>query len=99
MTLTSPEKKKEEEDKAFIPLEERLSLEDFAIEQLIGIGNFGKVMLAFNKKKQEYSALKIIQKKSIENIQYSNHLLTELKVMHYLKDIHCPSIVKIKSQF
>jgi len=73
------------------------SIGDFQIEQTIGIGSFGKVVLAFNTLKGHYSALKIISKSSVETMKYSDHILTELKVMHEIKNQGFAGVVCIKS--
>lgn len=71
---------------------------DFELQQTIGTGNFGKVVHAISKKHaEEESALKIITKSSIETMKYANHVLTELKVMQFLKQFNFPGFVKLKN--
>lgn len=93
-TDDSPSKFK---DKAQISNDKKPSINDFRIEQTIGVGSFGKVVLAFNLKRNEYSALKVIAKDSVESMKYSNHILTELRVMHELKEFQFPGVITIKS--
>ena len=62
----TPERPTVERDEAYVKPEDKPCLDDFTIEQTIGVGNFGKVMLAFNNKTKQHSALKVIAKSKIE---------------------------------
>ncbi|MGB1599220.1 MAG: hypothetical protein ACPIOQ_41105, partial [Promethearchaeia archaeon] len=59
---------------------------DFELEGVIGIGNFGKVHKAFNKKELRVCALKVLRKESVAQMKHVDHIINELEVLQYLSD-------------
>lgn len=40
-------------------------IQDFELDVIVGIGNFGKVYKAYNKKENRFCALKVLEKESV----------------------------------
>ena len=59
---------------------------DFEIKEVIGIGNFGKVHYARNKKENRPCALKILKKESVAQMKHVDHIINEREVLQYLSD-------------
>jgi hypothetical protein len=60
---------------------------DFEVRQVIGIGNFGKVHFAINKKeKGRPCALKVLKKESVAQMKHVDHIINEREVLQYLSD-------------
>lgn len=57
---------------------------DFELEGVIGIGNFGKVHQAFNKRERRVCALKVLRKESVAQMKHVDHIINELEVLQYL---------------
>ena len=68
------------------------SLENYTFIKTIGEGTFGKVKLAIHKLTQEKVAIKILEKKKINNEKDLERIKKEIK---YLKMLNHPNIVKI----
>ena len=82
-------------------LRSRPKVSDFEIQELIGIGNFGKVHKAFNNRDQRVCALKIITKESVAGGKHIDHIISEKEVLDYLTDSEpsCPFLVKFFNSF
>lgn len=69
----------------------------------IGIGNFGRVVKAFNESENRWCALKILQKDTIRQMKHVEHVIYERENLMYLSDKHhreeCPYIVRLFSAF
>ena len=68
------------------------SLENYTFIKTIGEGTFGKVKLAIHKLTQEKVAIKILEKKKINNEKDLERIKKEIK---YLKMLNHPNIIKI----
>ena len=68
------------------------SLANYTFIKTIGEGTFGKVKLAFHKLTQEKVAIKILEKKKINNEKDLERIKKEIK---YLKMLNHPNIIKI----
>ena len=83
--------------------ENKPKISDFQIQELIGVGNFGKVMKAYNIVRKQLCALKIVRKESIALMKHADHMINELEVLKMLSsrasDNECPTIMKIHSSF
>jgi serine/threonine protein kinase len=64
---------------------ETLSLDDFEIIKLIGVGGFGKVFLCKKRSTGEILALKRLRKKLIEAKGQSAHVRTEKEVLEFTR--------------
>lgn len=72
----------------------------------MGIGNFGKVYKANNKKERRNCALKVLLKESVARMKQADHIISEREVLQYLKfknedlgNERCPFIMDIFSSF
>jgi len=54
---------------------------DFDILEVVGIGNFGKVHKAFNKRENRVCALKILKKESVAQMKHVDHIINEREVL------------------
>lgn len=59
---------------------------DFELEGVAGIGNFGKVLKAYNKREKRVCALKVLRKESVAQMKHVDHIINELEVLQYLAD-------------
>jgi len=59
---------------------------DFELEGVVGIGNFGKVHKAYNKREKRVCALKVLRKESVAQMKHVDHIINELEVLQYLAD-------------
>lgn len=69
---------------------------------MVGVGNFGKVLRAYNKVEKRFCALKVIEKESIALMKHTDHIISEKNVLSYLtrkeEDSEgCPFLLKIYS--
>ena len=59
---------------------------DFELQEVVGMGNFGKVHKAFNKKANRVCALKVLIKESVAQMKHVDHIINEREVLQYLTD-------------
>ena len=60
---------------------------DFEIQECIGIGNFGEVHKAINKKEgNRVCALKALRKESVAQMKHVDHIINEREVLQYLQE-------------
>lgn len=55
------------------------------------------MVFATNMNTNKDCALKVIAKNSIETMKYSEHIISELRVMHFLKQFNFVGFVQIRS--
>jgi protein kinase A len=72
------------------PLNKTAKLEDFQLQRTIGTGSFARVMLV--KHGNQSLALKIMEKKSIVELNQVQHILSEKRI---LQAINSPFIVNL----
>jgi serine/threonine protein kinase len=77
----SPLLKEAKKEKAVKP-----KITDFDIMEVVGIGNFGKVHKAYNKKSERIVALKVLKKESVAAMKHVDHIINEREVLQYLSD-------------
>ena len=68
--------------------QQRYKITDFRLEGVIGIGNFGKVYKAINRKEDRICALKCLKKESVAEMKHVDHVVNEREVLQYLTDIN-----------
>lgn len=56
-------------------------ISDFDLMEIVGIGNFGKVHKAFNKKSNRLCALKVLKKESVAAMKHVDHIINEREVL------------------
>ena len=61
--------------------EQRPKISDFEINEVVGIGNFGKVYKAYNKKYERICALKVLKKESVAAMKQVDHIISEREVL------------------
>ena len=61
-------------------------ISDFELQEVIGLGNFGKVIKAFNKMTNKLVALKVLNKDNIAQMKHVDHVINEREVLKYLSD-------------
>lgn len=54
---------------------------DFELMEVVGIGNFGKVHKALNKKDNRIVALKVLKKESVAGMKHVDHVINEREVL------------------
>ena len=57
-------------------------IKDFELDQVVGAGSFAKVYKAYNKKSEEWVALKIVKKESVAAMKHVDHILNEWNVLN-----------------
>ena len=57
---------------------------DFDILEVVGIGNFGEVHKAFNKKENRVCALKALRKENVAQMKHVDHIINEREVLQFL---------------
>lgn len=73
------------------------SLDDFFLDKVIGIGSFGKVLLAQHKETDEVFAIKVLSKKAIKQRDEVKHIMAERNVL--LKNLKHPFLVGLHYSF
>ena len=73
-----------------------ISIHDFSLLKVLGIGSYGKVMLVRKNETGELLAMKILKKEHLIQKNQVVHTMTERKV---LETIHHPFIVNLKYAF
>lgn len=58
-----------------------MRIEDFELGQIIGAGNFAKVIKCFNKRTNEWVALKKIKKENVAAMKHVDHIINERTVL------------------
>lgn len=56
-------------------------ISNFEFYELIGIGNFGKVVKAYNKKEKRMCALKVLNKENVAAMKHVEHIINEREVL------------------
>lgn len=56
-------------------------ISNFDLYEIIGIGNFGKVVKAYNKKEKRECALKVLNKESVAQMKHVEHIINEREVL------------------
>ena len=76
-------------------------IKEFEQHEIIGVGNFGKVVRAFNKTAQRLCALKSLKKENVAQMKQVDHIISEREVLQYLSEMNnlCPFIMSIYSSF
>lgn len=60
---------------------------DFDVQEVVGIGGFGRVYKAINKKEgNRVCALKVLKKESVAQMKHVDHIISEREVLQYLID-------------
>jgi serine/threonine protein kinase len=54
--------------------------------EVVGIGGFGKVHKAYNKRSGMTCALKVLKKESVAAMKHVDHIINEREVLQYLSD-------------
>lgn len=73
-----------------------MRITDFEVDKIIGIGHFGKVHKAWNKRQNRWVALKALQKDQVAEMSHVEHVINEREILFYLQDINTP-IIKIRN--
>lgn len=84
------------EEKLENPEHNTATVDDFCIIKTLGTGSFGRVMLVRNKLTQVYSAMKILEKKTIIKTKQVGHTIDERKI---LQAVNFPFLVKLEYHF
>ena len=76
-------------------------ISDFDLQEVVGIGNFGKVNKAYNKVQKRVVALKVLVKESVAAMKQVEHIISEKEVLEYLSGFknECPFVMGIFSSF
>ena len=74
---------------------------DFDLQEVVGIGNFGKVHKAYNRNREMVVALKVLVKESVAKMKQVDHIISEREVLQYLTQLEesCPFVMKLFSSF
>ena len=81
---------------------QKSKIQDFDLNEVIGIGNFGKVHKAYNHRLKRVCALKVLVKESVAKMKQVEHIISEKEVLEYLSSKgtnECPFIMGIFSSF
>ena len=62
-------------------------IEDFQLHEQVGIGNFGRVIRAFNSRREREVALKILPKENIAQMKHSDHVVNERESLAHLTEL------------
>ncbi len=73
-----------------------LSIQDFALMKVIGVGSYGKVMLVRKNDTGELLAMKVLRKEHLIKRNQVEHTKTERRVLEVVKH---PFIVKLRYAF
>jgi len=66
---------------------EKPKITDFDVQEVVGIGGFGRVYKAINKKENNrVCALKVLKKESVAQMKHVDHIISEREVLQYLID-------------
>lgn len=77
--------------------EKGASLDDFYLMKVIGVGSFGKVLLAKHKETEQVFAIKVLSKKAIKQRDEVKHIMAERNVL--LKNLKHPFLVGLHYSF
>lgn len=61
-----------------------MRITDFEVDKIIGIGHFGKVHKAWNKRQNRWVALKALQKDQVAEMSHVEHVINEREILFYL---------------
>ena len=59
----------------------RPKITDFDLQEIVGIGNFGKVHKAYNNRDKRICAIKILKKESVAQMKHVDHIISEREVL------------------
>ena len=59
----------------------RPKITDFELKEVVGIGNFGKVHKAYNKRDKRVCAIKILKKEGVAQMKQVDHIISEREVL------------------
>ena len=65
------------------------------IFSLLKLGSFARVRLAEENKSKNYYAIKIMKKEELIKLGQVDHIMSEMKIMNYLKHPFIVNIIKI----
>ena len=65
-------------------------IKDFELDQIVGAGAFAKVHKAYNKKNEEWVALKVVKKESVAAMKHVDHILNERNVLRFITQAQVP---------
>jgi len=70
------------------------------LQEIVGIGSFGKVQKAFNTKQNRVCVLKIIGKEIVPRMKHASHLISEHEVLRFLenKNVKYPSTLNVEAE-
>ena len=63
------------------------TIEHFQLHEQVGIGNFGRVIRAYNSRREREVALKILPKENIAQMKHSDHVVNERESLAHLTEL------------
>jgi len=91
------EKEKERYEEIWkAPAQQTACLDHFELLKTLGTGSFGRVMLVQHKNKDDYYAMKILDKQKVVKLKQVEHTLNEKKI---LQSIRFPFLVSLQYSF
>jgi hypothetical protein len=68
--------------------EPKPKITDFEIDKVIGVGHYGKVSKAWNKRQKRWVALKALKKESVAEMSHVEHVINEREILFYLQEVN-----------